>query len=100
MQKYDLIICLQGDAVFLYLNLCDSYYQLLMHPPECHKTAFSYHYSMYKLNVITLVSVMRPVYLWIQLFDILDDAIIIYLGNILIYSKNMASYHKALHVVF
>ena len=32
-------------------------------------------------------------------FDILDDTIIVYLGDILIYSKVVELQHKALHAV-
>ena len=36
----------------------------------------------------------------IVFFDILDDAVTIYLDDILIYSKNVVFYNKTLHAVF
>ena len=33
-------------------------------------------------------------------FDKLDDAMIIYLNDALIYSKDVASHHKTLHAVY
>ena len=33
-------------------------------------------------------------------FELLDDTVIVYLDDILIYSKDVESHHKALHAVF
>ena len=73
--------------MFSHPDLCDGYHQLPIYPPNHYKTAPSCCYGTYQFNFIAfeICNIPRIFKCIINtvFFDILNDAIIIYLDDIL-----------------
>jgi hypothetical protein len=90
---------LDGARVFSKLDLRDGYHQVPMFGPDKVKTAFTCRYGTYQFTVMpfglmtapaTFQRVMNNVF-----FDLLDKGVIVYLDDVLIYSKTVAE-HRVL----
>ncbi|KAF8751157.1 hypothetical protein RHS01_08784 [Rhizoctonia solani] len=101
--KYHQYAKLCGAKVFTKLDLQWGYNNIHVKEGDEWKTAFHTKYGLYKSMVMTFGLTNAPVafqHFMNKLFkDLLDVCIIIYLDNILIYSKDNTSHTKHIHKV-
>ncbi|GJP66737.1 hypothetical protein CLOP_g23646 [Closterium sp. NIES-67] len=100
----ELIDNLRGARYFSKLDLRGGYHQIRVFADDCHKTAFRTRYGSYEYTVMpfgltnassTFQLTMNGVFR-----DLLDKCVIIYLDDILIYSKTREQHLKDLEVFF
>ncbi|QRW18525.1 Retrotransposable element Tf2 protein [Rhizoctonia solani] len=99
----DLMAQLRGAKVFTKLDLRWGYNNVRVKEGDEWKTAFQTKYGLYKSLVMTFGLTNAPAafqHFMNELFkDLLDVCVIIYLDDILIYSKDDASHTKHVHEV-
>ena len=100
----DLLQRLNGAKVFSKLDLRDGYHQLPMDPQDQFKTAFCTRYGQFEFTVMpfglcnapaTFQRVMNRMF-----FRLLDKCVLVYLDDILIYSRSVEQHKKDLELVF
>src|SRR5829696_7248203 len=88
----DLIDRLQGTSVFTKIDLRWGYNQVWIHQDDIEKTAFRTRYGHYQYKVMPFGLTNAPATFQSLVQDILrphlDDFVIVYIDDILIYSKN------------
>ena len=94
---------LHEAKVFSKLDLISDYYQIAIKSKNRHKTAFRTRYDHYEFNVmpfeLTNTSVTFQTLINDIFRDLLDICVIIYLDDILVYSKNKDEYEQHLRQV-
>ncbi|QRW22407.1 Retrotransposable element Tf2 protein [Rhizoctonia solani] len=99
----NLMAQLRGAKVFTKLDLCWGYNNIQVKEGDEWKTVFRTKYGLYKSLVMTFGLTNAPAlfqHFMNKLFkDLLDVCVIIYLDNILIYSKNEADHTQHIHKV-
>ncbi|WVZ84938.1 hypothetical protein U9M48_031905 [Paspalum notatum var. saurae] len=99
----DLFDQLQGACVFSKIDLRSGYHQLKIRPSDIAKTAFTTKYSLYEYTVISFGLTNAPAY-FMQLMnsvfmDYLDKFVVVFIDNILIYSKTEAEHEEHLRLI-
>ncbi|WVZ63236.1 hypothetical protein U9M48_012881 [Paspalum notatum var. saurae] len=100
----DLFDQLQGACVFSKIDLRSGYHQLKIRPSDIPKTAFTTKYGLYEYTVMSFDLTNAPAY-FMQLMnsvfmDYLDKFVVVFIDDILIYSKTEAEHEEHLsHVV-
>ncbi|WVZ93769.1 hypothetical protein U9M48_039726, partial [Paspalum notatum var. saurae] len=99
----DLFDQLQGACVFSKINLRSGYHQLKIHPSDIPKTAFTTKYGLYEYIVMSFGLTNAPAY-FMQLMnsvfmDYLDKFVVVFIDDILIYSKTEAEHEEHLRLV-
>ncbi|TYK01343.1 ty3-gypsy retrotransposon protein [Cucumis melo var. makuwa] len=99
----DLFDQLQGATSFTKINLRLGYYQLRIRDSDIPKTAFHFRYRHYKFIVMSFGLTNAPAVfmdLMYRVFkDFLDTFVIVFIDDILIYSKTRAEHEKHLYQV-
>ncbi|WVZ76765.1 hypothetical protein U9M48_024707 [Paspalum notatum var. saurae] len=99
----DLFDQLQGACVFSKIDLRSDYHQLKIRPSDISKTAFITKYGLYEYTVISFGLTNAPAY-FMQLMnsvfmDYLDKFVVVFIDDILIYSKTEAEHEEHLRLV-
>ena len=84
---------LQGAKIFTKFDLRSGYYQIWIRPEDTYKTTFQTWYGLYEFKVLPFGLTSAPV-IFMRLMndifqDMLDDYVIIFIDDILVYSKNI-----------
>ena len=91
------------SKVFSKLDLTSGYYQIAIKPKDRYKTAFRTRYDHYEFNIIpfglTNVSTTFQTLINDIFRDLLDVYVIVYLDDILVYSKNKEEHEQYLRQV-
>ena len=100
----DLLDQLQGARLFSAINLMQGYYQIGMKPKDYKKTAFKTPGGLYEFKVLLFGLVNAPVIfqtLMNKTFSRpMGKSVLIYLDDILVYSKTLEGHVKHLREVF
>jgi Reverse transcriptase (RNA-dependent DNA polymerase) len=83
---------LAGATVFSKIDLREGFYNLRVQPQDCHKTAFKCRYGLYEFRVVPMGLSNSPAAfqaMMNRIFgDLLDVCVIIYLDDVVIFSKS------------
>jgi hypothetical protein len=89
--------------VFSKIDLRSSYYQITIHAEDIPKTAFSKRYGLYEYLVMSFGLTNAPthfIYLMNSvLMEKLDKFIMVFIDDILVYSKSMEEHEDHLRVM-
>jgi hypothetical protein len=99
----DLFYQLKGACVFSKIDLRSSYHQLKIRESEILKTTFITRYRLYEYMVMSFGFANAPayfMYLMNKVFiEYLDKFVVVFIDDILIYSKDEEVHKKHLHLV-
>jgi hypothetical protein len=99
----DLFDQMRGARVFSKIDLRSGYHQMKIRPSDIPKTAFSTRYGLYEFTVISFGLTNAPAYsmnLMNKLFmEYLDRFVVVFIDNILIYSKSESDREEHLILV-
>ena len=100
----EMLARLRGAKYFSKLDLRDGYHQVPVKESNCFKTAFTCPCGMFEFNVMTFGFKNTPAHFQrsmnLLLADLLDECFLVYMDDILIYSKTAAEFHNHAKQVF
>jgi hypothetical protein len=94
---------LTGAKVFSKVDLRLGYHQIKIHPKDISKTAFFIMYGLYEYLVMSFGYTNAPAHFMYLINSVfmseLDKFIVVFIDNILIYSKNEEEHDKHLRII-
>jgi hypothetical protein len=99
----DLFDQMRGAKVFSKIDLRSDYHQMKIRPSDIPKTAFTTRYGLYEYTIMCFGMTNAPayfMYLMNKIFmEYLDKFVIVFIDDILIYSKNEEEHEEHLRLV-
>jgi hypothetical protein len=94
---------LSGARVFSKIDLRSGYHQIKIKPSDLPKTAFSTRYGLYEYLVMSFGLTNAPAYFMYLMNSVfmleLDKFVVVFIDNILIYSKDKEEHANHLRVI-
>jgi hypothetical protein len=91
---------LAGAQVFSKIDLCSGYHQIKIHVKDIPKTAFTIRYGLFEYLIMSFGLTNAPAHFMYLMNSIfmpeLDKFVVVFIDDILIYSRSMEEHEKHL----
>jgi hypothetical protein len=94
---------LTGAKVFSKVDLRSGYHQIMIHPEDVPKTAFSTRYGLYEYFVMSFGLTNAPTHFMYPINSVfvpeLDKFVMVFIDDILVYSKNEEEHEQHVQII-